>query len=561
MKTRFFAVLFALAGLCASLRADTSGSSTATAGSTSFTAAWTASSDGSGGMHVSWNLNYSTPTGDDAVTFWFGEAEYDGDHPTFNRLHQRSTTVVGATFDSEIDGETTHTYHWIMLKDGTVGSGTITVEGPAAEYRAKLHLSNLRTTDVEISVHQLDAEDVDQVVTTFTVPAMSVVNYNFVGDLPNRLTVIREVVGASKVGASFVASGDNSTANLGFIDPTLYEEGGNIPEKTLYVGGPNDPLEDYKKSIWLTDSSTLNGDLFREGVDKIVGSVDAVTQAGGTGGGGSGHVTVDNLSDTNEKLDTANGKLSYLADKEAEKQASGSGFTAAMDAITATATSAGETLAGPLTEAMPGEASTDGLPGTPAEDLELFSWVIHQNGNDVTLAGKMPHASEFNWRYWGNIMREILLWTMAYMFLKDCRDKMMMHIQTFLSLSQITTKAETSQIAVPGVGWTKQVAVAAGWITAGLTAIAGTITLVNSNLSAVISGWSLGGLGGLLSAKTSEWVAAIVADPHSQAVVEIIATCFPLQASIQLMAAGITFSFALPALWMAAYAYAKVVHV
>jgi len=106
------------------------------------------------------------------------------------------------------------------------------------------------------------------------------------------IDVFRLEVDTELVGASLIYSLGAGTAYKFLGSAVVVDENPPPPQEpdpteyVFYVSGS--PLPDTKVT-WLTDDTTLTANLFREGVDKLVG---ATTGSGGSGGGGTNTETV-----------------------------------------------------------------------------------------------------------------------------------------------------------------------------------------------------------------------------------------------------------------------------
>ena len=97
------------------------------------------------------------------------------------------------------------------------------------------------------------------------------VNYEFDPSVYVRFDIYRSRENVVHSGPSLVVGA--STGDLDYMGHAPFEyPPGPYPSRKFTVGGLT-VLEDARKTVWATDSSMLNGELFREGVDKVIAAV------------------------------------------------------------------------------------------------------------------------------------------------------------------------------------------------------------------------------------------------------------------------------------------------
>jgi len=317
------------------------------------------------------------------------------------------------------------------------------------------------------------------------------------------------------------------------------------------------PQLDGSKPIWVTDGSTLDGTLFREGVDKIVGGLLGVGSSGGSGGSGGSSTTTDERLD--EIIDNQNRDSVAL-----HYEASGSGVTAASDSLIAAATLQGDNVASALLTHAPtrGDGVTAVAAASNAVSLATFQvWgpfaELTAGFKPLAFDGAFSSFSGFsaNFVNYALVVREILLWLTIAVFWFYTRDLLETYMLAHQQTPQITTKAEAMQTHIPGIGWGKQLASVLAIYSAFLLAVGGTIAFMNTGLGNIIPSFTIAGLGSAAS-----HVYSSVSDAAGSDVLPFYERFIPLAAMFECFIAKVVISWAMPMLWSACVALARAFH-
>jgi len=366
-----------------------------------------------------------------------------------------------------------------------------------------------------------------------------------------------KITGAVASGASFVVDGTSTDlllASYGYDTGSASEP---YPTQTVTFNGL--ALQpDGTKPIWVTTGSTLDGALFREGVDKMVGAIGegAFSASGSTG-------SVETLE---EKMQTVidNQNRDSLARYHA---INGSGVTAAAETLTAAATLQASNVSSAF-----GNASVTRGAGvaavTPAGDsVELGFFAVAGPFAEALSSGFTPlnfssgpyaaflPASEKILAF-AVIVREMLLWLTVFGFWYFARDLMEKYYIGYMSIPQMTTKVETAQVAVPLVGWGKQAISVLAIYSLLIVAIGGTIAAMNTGLGNIFAGQNLSsvtsGLAGVYSSLSGSFVGPTILPFFERFV--------PLAAMVECAIAQMVLSFGMPVIWAGCMTIAKVFH-
>jgi len=355
------------------------------------------------------------------------------------------------------------------------------------------------------------------------------------------------------IGPSFKASSSETLRLIVQLDWETYV----APAVTLQLSNVT-PQADGTKPVWVSDGSTLDGQIYREGVDKIVGALSS-SSSGGSGGSGGSSTTTDALLE--EIIDNQNRDSLPLY-----HAANGTGVTAATDSLTAAATLQSANVVSAF-----GNASVTRGTGvaavTPAGDsVELGFFSVVGPFAEQLSAGFKPLAFEGPYSAfayastkilaYGLIVREMLLWLTVFAFWYFARDLMEKYYIGFMNTPQMTTKVETAQIAVPGVGWGKQLVTVLTIYTVLLVAIGGTIAAMNTGLGNIFAGQTLadttGGLINIYSALSGSFA--------GDTILPFFERFVPLAAMVECAIAQMVLSFGMPIVWAACMTIAKVFH-
>jgi len=346
------------------------------------------------------------------------------------------------------------------------------------------------------------------------------------------------------LGNSLIATGDSPTLvfsdtqqliGIGDLGPM-----GETLDTTMVITVVRQTNPDNRKTLWVTDDSTLTGDLFREGIDKIVAfqSEGGTTTEGGGGGGGT------EMRITNGDTETT----TFIAAGVAQL-------------------SAAETGAAELVTAM-GEAEEGGVLALEALsggdeifrfDLSAFGVAYDFALTTTGLTGFGDLGATFNGilDWLAPLMHETLLLGAAIAFVYFVRKDLYEWIKTAFLAPQLTTKNEPGQNFVPGVGWTKQLAVALNFFGFLVVAITGSIVVANTNLDSIIGGMTMdtitGGVPGVWSEVTG-------GSTRITAAMTLIEKFIPIVGLIQFWVAEVIVTAAIGPLFMACLSVSKVLH-
>lgn len=359
---------------------------------------------------------------------------------------------------------------------------------------------------------------------------------------------------ASPLGASWVA-GSSDTRRL---VAEYGSESGSVaePYPTYDVQGVVPlPQSDGSKPIWVTDDSTLTGNLFREGIDKLVGKFGA---ADGASSSSSSSTTTDEKLQTiidNQNRDSL--PLYYVTHD--------TGVTANTDSLISAASTQSTAISSALGNASVSRGSgvsavTIGGTGDVLASFSVagpFSEIMSADFTPLAFTGPFAAFSGFSTTFiaYGAVVREILLWLAVLGLWYFSRSLLERYMLTFFAGSQTTTKVETAQITLPGVGHGKQLVTVLTIFSVFVGAIAATIVLLNTNLGYVISGLTTAGVTGLGGHLYDSLNAAA-----GSTVLGFFERFVPLAAMVECVIAQIVLSWSMPGVWAVCLTLAKVFH-
>jgi len=241
-----------------------------------------------------------------------------------------------------------------------------------AKFSVKFVNKGTRSTTLSIQVYGYDENEVELelpvAVYNETVLAGQTFNStytvtDFVGlDYPQRVSRVvaynAPVTGSQLVGASLLLTNTGSPPVLKLGNVAYDEFNGDVPLTSFSVHDPI--LPDTAKTVWKTTEATdLTANLYREGVDKIVGAIYDGPLEGAGGGGGS----VD-LTDTN--IETIAGHA--LTARDADTSARSNVAAASNAAVTAYETAHNNSVVRNQPQTVAGVSG-----GTPSADF----WTVH----------------------------------------------------------------------------------------------------------------------------------------------------------------------------------------
>jgi len=416
-----------------------------------------------------------------------------------------------------------------------------------------IRVTGVYTNDGEVFFEQ----EITRLVAQYSIPETFDAHMSLIpgSGYPTRIKIYK-ITGAAPSGASFVVDSNSTDLLLGSFG---YDAGAPVePYPTQIISFNGLALQpDGTKPIWVTTSSALDGALFREGIDKLVGAVGEGAVSGSSSGGS--FETLEEKAQTIIDNQNRDSLVRYHA-------INGSGTTVAADSLTAAATLQAANVVSAF-----GNASVTRGTGvaavTPASDsvqLGVFE-VVGPFAEQLT-AGFKPLAFDGPYSIfafasgkilsYGLIVREMLLWLTVFSFWYFARDLMEKYYIGFMNTPQMTTKTETAQIAVPGVGWGKQLVTVLTIYTVLLVAIGGTIAAMNTGLGNIFAGQTLAdtsaGLINIYSALSGSFV--------GDTVLPFFERFVPLAAMVECAVAQMVLSFGMPIVWAACMTIAKVFH-
>jgi len=306
---------------------------------------WISTDDGGGDWHVSFSGTYTRAANKFFGGFYVGTNPPDYEDDKFLGWYGPDGTSPQAFsgINADASGASATFYFFRETAHGedpsTWETSSVTISAPAGSYKMNVNLKNTTLSSIDIHVWQ-DGEDVSGLV---SVPAESTYVYNLVTTIPDLVEIHRTVPMVSYTGASFIAGSESYDTVLSSFSVPAWVSG-PVANWYVVVGGPGGVLENQLKSVWNLGDSTLNGNVYREGTDKIVGAINVVATAltsGGGGGGGdasaanqiAGNVIAANILGATEEI------------RDLAEQAEGRRLTAITDAAAAVsaATTAGAT--------------------------------------------------------------------------------------------------------------------------------------------------------------------------------------------------------------------------
>jgi len=370
---------------------------------------------------------------------------------------------------------------------------------------------------------------------------------------PKRVKVYK-IVASSPLGASFVVSGGEPTYQL--LGSFGYDAGTAtlpFPVFPLSFNGVM-PQPDGTKPLWVTSDTDLTGNLFREGIDKIAGALGgSYTSSGGGSGGGTTDEKLQTIID-NQNRDSL---MKYYTDSPFDA-------TPIIDSLVASATLQSDNLVTALGNAgisRGAGVSAVGI-GSTSEELAAFSVsgpfnALSAGFTPLAFTGPFAAFASFSAKFldYAAVTREILLWLTIFGFWFFSRDLLERYLLSFQETPQITTKVETAQITLPGVGLTKQLLTTLTIYSVMLLAIGGTIALMNTNLANIIPALTTSGITGLAS-HVYDSVGAAAGSP----LMGFFERFVPLAAMLECAIAQIVLSWSMPIVWAACLVITRAFH-
>jgi len=371
---------------------------------------------------------------------------------------------------------------------------------------------------------------------------------------PKRVKIYK-IVAAASLGASFVVAGGEPTYQL--LGSFGYDAGTATEPYPIYPLSFNGvmPQPDGTKPLWVTSSTDLTGNLFREGIDKLAGALGG--SGSSSGGGSSGGSTDDKLQTIidNQNRDSL---TKHYIDSPFDA-------TPLLDSLTASAETQASAMVSVLGNAgisRGAGVSAVGIGGT-ADDLASFTvsgpFATSLSAGFTPLAFTGPFAAfaSFSTKFlaYADVTREVLLWLTIFTFWFFSRDLLEKYMLSYQQTPQLTTKVETAQITIPGVGLTKQLLTTLTIYSVMLLAIGGTIALMNTNLANIVPALTTSGVTGLGS-HLYDSVAAAAGSP----LMGFFERFVPLAAMLECAIAQIVLSWSMPIVWASCLAIARAFH-
>jgi len=419
--------------------------------------------------------------------------------------------------------------------------------------------SNAETTNIRVTgIYTDDGEttyetEISQLIVDSAVPETQSFQMSQIpaSGKPLRIKVYK-LVGVDPLGASFVL-GSTSTDLL--LASYGYDAGSAVePYPTQTVSFDGATLQpDGTKPIWVTTDVELSGNLFREGIDKLVGSYG---KGGVSSGGSSSTSTDDKLQEIIDNQNRDSVMKSYID--------SGSGISDATDSLTSAAVTQGDNVANALLTHAPTRGDGVATVAAASDSVVLASFSVVGPFADLS-AGFKPLAfdgafagfSGFSAKFlaYGLVVREILLWLAIAAFWFYTRDMLETYMIAQQQTPQITTKAEAAQVHVPLIGWGKQLTSIFAIYAAFLVAIGGTIVYMNTGLGNIFTGATISSLTGLSSQVYSSVAAAAGSD-----ILPFYERFIPLGAMVECFIAKVVISWAMPMLWAGCVSVSRAFH-
>jgi len=422
--------------------------------------------------------------------------------------------------------------------------------GFCAEPSAKLRLTNTQTALASVRVDiSLDGGETYTPIEAVDVPGNSTIDTQTysAASVPGGTTgsflisLTRLSVMSNSVDANSYIGDPLTTMDVG-----EYAASVSTADITLAVtlSKQRAPNVDAAKSLWLVTGDTLSAQVFREGIDKLAEGQQALADSmkpAPSGGGGDPTVAQGTLftrgPTSTETTNINNAVNSALTDAASFTSARAAEWRAVMPT---SVEQAGDMAAAELGDFSFGDIALHDMPST--SDVN-----IHVKPSDF-----LPNLS-----VWAGWIHEILLVMLVLVFAFWQQNKFEKYFIAFVSASEKTTKPETAQIAVAGVGWSKQVATATLISAMVVTAIAGTITFMNSQLGSLISGWELTNFVG----HASTVVNSIFGNSIVAGAIAFISAFIPFAAGFQILVAKYLCNWSMPGIWTLAFVTNKYFHV
>lgn len=538
------------------------------------TAHWSTSDNGDDGitLHFLTGSVATAQAGGHAVHVTSFPYEIGSSWPSPRFVHGAVSTYGGSSTDTSDfsgsnydydtqDDETVYVTVTTLDSDGAEVSveatDSFTINFTASNYKVKTVFHNVSTMDIQV-VGKHTVSGTPTTFETIDLAAGATVTTTY-DALPDNSAVgfYAHFSGISPVGTSFLTISDMShDVSLGSLTPAL-TSGSITPTLTKDVKGFMPTVADSDKTLWVGNSTTLDADLYREGVDMQVAAIRSMSSTGNT--------TID-ISAITDSMVTMNATISASGNtthtdlsnvvtaisNQTTSLAQNKGTSTDYQAPLVTANSTAATYAGNLSGQFGNVTHGTFTPAGSAGDGFKFGTmtVLGTTFNFAPFAYDADLALRSN-LHW---CREAFLWLAVLSFLYFCREKLEKYMLAYFGTSQAGTKPETTQILIPGVGWGKQAALAAIIIGAFLTAVAGTIAAMNSQLGGLLAGTSL------LSAvgDFKDFVSTMqTVGTGPEKVWGIINEYFPTGAYCECIVAGMVFSWALPGIWAFSFMSAK----
>lgn len=453
-------------------------------------------------------------------------------------------------------GSSTHIFIDVIAEGENaefLGRADVTVQSPPTEYRANIGLRNTSASAVNI---QMRRKSNGAILGAVQVDPNATAVYAYSGESDFEVEVIKAVPGASKSGASWVASETGGDALLLTFTPIAYTEGvTNLETIMVDIAGPGAPLTDGAKTIWMSTGPTFDAAVYREGVDKIVSAAQ-------TGGGGAidgsafvntNAILQDVLVATREARDSIRdldkfrnnaGEQATVAANQHNLQATGAATWA--DSIKAE-------FANPSTSvnlgysAGTGDNFSFGTLNVAGKQLQMKPLDLEgiKTGNGARFGGKMIM----------NVVRELILWSLALTFLIYCRNELMRFVTATYATCPMTTKTESAQIFIPGAGWGKQITLAGGFVSLLVITITLVIVAMNTGLVSMFSGVTVNNFSSSLAGRIGAAMGT-----NTGTAMGFVLELWPIGAALELFAVALMFHWGLPVLFISVLTYVKIVH-
>jgi len=216
----------------------------------------------------------------------------------------------------------------------------------------------------------------------------------------------------------------------------------------------------------------------------------------------------------------------------------------------------------------------DGIPGTPGGTAIMGNLLDDETkaGNEFTfgeftfptLAAIGVETVNFkpslwwtDWATMADIIREIILLAIGVTWAVSQQRRYERYFIAWWNTPEKTTKPEPAQIAIPGVGWGKQISTAL-FMTAALVAVLSlAIVLINSHFDAISGSPTIASIFGMFTGGVNDIAGSALFGKAYQ----LINAFVPLVALFQYFTAHYLIGWTMPATWAGALWTAKHVHV